>query len=137
LRDKSLRCSHTFSRSDSGFNPTSNASRVGVQTLETYEREVRLFLTRWGKLRYKRPALLVAFLTLLPTRAVLLDLGRGGGQDSRYLNAVAIVSLDWIAHCPCFGSGRNTLLSCRSSSLMCDRSLLGPSSWTSSGLQRR
>jgi SAM-dependent methyltransferase len=71
-------------------------SRVVAQTLETYDRDARLFLTRWGKPRYKRPALLVEWLTLLPKRAVLLDLGCGGGQDTRYLKAAGyrVIGLD-------------------------------------------
>lgn len=71
-------------------------SRVVAQTLETYDREARLFLTRWGKRRYKRPALLVDWLALLPPRAVLLDLGCGGGQDARYLKAAGycVIGLD-------------------------------------------
>jgi SAM-dependent methyltransferase len=71
-------------------------SRVVAQTIETYDREVRLFLTRWGKRRYKRPALLVDWLALLPPRAVLLDLGCGGGQDARYLKAAGycVIGLD-------------------------------------------
>jgi len=60
-------------------------SQAVAQTLEIYDRDARLFLTRWGKPRYKRPALLVEWLTLLPARAVLLDLGCGAGQDTRYL----------------------------------------------------
>jgi SAM-dependent methyltransferase len=71
-------------------------SRVVAQTLETYDRDARLFLTRWGKPRYKRPALLVEWLTLLPKRAVLLDLGCGGGQDTHYLKAAGyrVIGLD-------------------------------------------
>src|ERR1700682_4319687 len=76
--------------------PHHTTSRVVAQTLETYDRDARLFLTRWGKLRYKRPALLVEWLTLLPKRAVLLDLGCGGGQDTRYLKAAGyrVIGLD-------------------------------------------
>lgn len=71
-------------------------SRVVAQTLATYDREARLFLTRWGKRRYRRPALLVEWLTLLPKPAVLLDLGCGGGQDARYLKAAGycVIGLD-------------------------------------------
>ena len=71
-------------------------SRLVAQTLETYDREARLFLTRWGKRRYKRPALLVNWLALLPPRAVLLDLGCGGGQDAHYLKAAGycVIGLD-------------------------------------------
>lgn len=76
--------------------PHHTTSRVVAQTLETYDRDARLFLTRWGKPRYKRPALLAEWLTLLPNGAVLLDLGCGGGQDTRYLKAVGhrVMGLD-------------------------------------------
>lgn len=76
--------------------PHHTTSRVVAQTLETYDRYARLFLARWGKPRYTRPALLVEWLTLLPKRAVLLDLGCGGGQDTRYLKAVGhrVIGLD-------------------------------------------
>ena len=60
-------------------------SQAVAQTLAVYDRDARLFLRRWGKKRYKRPVLLAEWLTLLPKRAVLLDLGCGGGQDTRYL----------------------------------------------------
>ena len=71
-------------------------SHVVAQTLEAYNREARLFLTRWGKPRYKRPALLVELLTLVPKHAVLLDLGCGGGQDARYLKTAGycVIGLD-------------------------------------------
>lgn len=76
--------------------PHHTISRVVAQTLETYDRDARQFLTRWGKPRYKRPLLLGEWLTLLPKRAVLLDLGCGGGQDTRYLRAMGhrVVGLD-------------------------------------------
>lgn len=71
-------------------------SRVVAQTLEIYDRDARLFLARWGKPRYKRPALLAEWLKLLPVRAVLLDLGCGGGQDARYLRRAGyrVIGLD-------------------------------------------
>ncbi|MGQ0665945.1 MAG: class I SAM-dependent methyltransferase, partial [Nitrospiraceae bacterium] len=71
-------------------------SRVVAQTLETYGRDARLFLTRWGRRKYRRPPLLVEWLRLLPRRGVLLDLGCGGGQDSRYLHRVGyrVLGLD-------------------------------------------
>ena len=68
--------------------PHHTTSLVVAQTHEAYVRNARLFLTRWGMPRYKRPSLLAEWLTLLPKRAVLLDLGCGGGQDSRYLKAL-------------------------------------------------
>jgi len=71
-------------------------SHVVAQTLETYERDARLFLTRWGRRKYKRPPLLAEWVTLLPDQAVLLDLGCGGGQDARYLHRVGhrVLALD-------------------------------------------
>lgn len=71
-------------------------SRVIAQTLQTYDRDALLFLKRWGKPRYKPPELLRDWLTCLPVRAVLLDLGCGGGQDTRYLKAAGhrVVGLD-------------------------------------------
>lgn len=48
-----------------------------AQTLEIYDRDARLFLTRRGKPRYKRPALLTERLMLLPARAAHLDPGCG------------------------------------------------------------
>ncbi|TKS59197.1 MAG: SAM-dependent methyltransferase [Nitrospira sp.] len=76
--------------------PHHTISRVVAQTLEIYDRDARRFLTRWGKPQYKRPLLLGEWLTLLPKRAVLLDLGCGGGQDSRYLKTMGhrVVGLD-------------------------------------------
>lgn len=76
--------------------PHHTTSRVVAQTLEAYERNARLFLTRWGKRRYKWPALLTEWLTLLPPRAVLLDLGCGGGQDTRALKSAGhrVIGLD-------------------------------------------
>ena len=70
--------------------------RVVEQTLGIYDRDARLFLARWGKPRYKRPALLAEWLKLLPARALLLDLGCGGGQDARYLRTIGykVVGLD-------------------------------------------
>ncbi|MGQ0557123.1 MAG: class I SAM-dependent methyltransferase [Nitrospiraceae bacterium] len=56
-----------------------------TQTLQTYERDAEIFLKHWGRKRYKRPALLIQWLKLLPERAVLLDLGCGAGQDSHHL----------------------------------------------------
>jgi len=56
-----------------------------TQTLQAYEKDAEIFLKHWGRKRYKRPALLVQWLKLLPERAVLLDLGCGAGQDSRHL----------------------------------------------------
>ena len=56
-----------------------------AQTLLTYEKDAEAFLRQWGRKKYKRPALLREWVTLLPKRAVVLDLGCGAGQDARYL----------------------------------------------------
>jgi SAM-dependent methyltransferase len=71
-------------------------TRMVAQTLETYDRDARLFLARWGRPRYKRPALLAEWLAFLPAQAVLLDAGCGGGQDSRHLRSLGhrVVGLD-------------------------------------------
>jgi len=65
--------------------PHHTTSRAVAQTLHVYERDADTFLARWGKKRYKRPALLTEWVSLLSKQAVLLDLGCGAGQDSRYL----------------------------------------------------
>ncbi len=71
-------------------------SGIVAQAREIYDREAGRFLTRWDRPRYRRPLLLSEWLTVLPKRAVLLDLGCGGGQDSRYLTAMGhrVVGLD-------------------------------------------
>lgn len=76
--------------------PHHTTSRAIAQTLAVYERDAHVFLTRWGKKRYERPALLGEWLTLLPGHAVLLDLGCGGGQDARYLKSLGhrVIGLD-------------------------------------------
>ena len=67
-----------------------------AQTLRTYEKDAEIFLKHWGRKRYKRPALLVQWLKLLPERGVLLDLGCGAGQDSRCLTSLGhrVIGLD-------------------------------------------
>jgi SAM-dependent methyltransferase len=71
-------------------------SREIAETLRTYEKDVQIFLKHWGRKKYKRPPLLTQWLKLLPERAVLLDLGCGAGQDSRYLTNLGhqVVGLD-------------------------------------------
>jgi SAM-dependent methyltransferase len=76
--------------------PHHTTSRVVAQTLETYDRDARIFLARWGKPRYRQPALLAECLRLMPARSVVLDLGCGGGQDARHLGTVGhrVIGLD-------------------------------------------
>jgi SAM-dependent methyltransferase len=60
-------------------------SHAVAQTLLTYEKDAEVFLQQWGRQKYKRPPLLKEWVTVLPKRAVVLDLGCGAGQDVRYL----------------------------------------------------
>ena len=67
-----------------------------AQTLRTYEKDADIFLKHWGRKKYKRPLLLTQWLKLLPERVVVLDLGCGAGQDSRYLTSLGhrVIGLD-------------------------------------------
>ena len=61
-----------------------------------YERSAKECLARWRKRRHCRPPLLVEWLQCLPSKARLLDLGCGGGQDAGDLRqrGYRIVGLD-------------------------------------------
>jgi SAM-dependent methyltransferase len=56
-------------------------------TTTAYARQAEEFIRRWGRPRYRRPALLLELLELAGPRAALLDLGCGAGQDARFLLA--------------------------------------------------
>jgi SAM-dependent methyltransferase len=65
--------------------PHHTTSRLITQTLRVYDRDAQVFLARWGRPRYTRPALLAEWMRFLPRRGTLLDLGCGAAQDARYL----------------------------------------------------
>lgn len=71
-------------------------SRNVAETLLVYERDAAIFLKHWGRKAHKRPPLLEEWLKFIPERAVLLDLGCGAGQDSRYLAKLGhrVIGLD-------------------------------------------
>ncbi|MDH4082327.1 MAG: methyltransferase domain-containing protein [Nitrospira sp.] len=83
-------------------------SRDVAQTLQTYERDADVFLKHWGRKQYKRPPLLAEWVKVLPTRAALLDLGCGAGQDARYLTRVGhrVIGLDRAMSLLLFAHGR-------------------------------
>lgn len=71
-------------------------SKAVLQTVAAYERSAHEFLDRWGRRQYRRPPLLRQWLSRLPKRARLLDLGCGGGQDAHYLwrQGYRVIGLD-------------------------------------------
>lgn len=62
-----------------------NTLRVVLPTVRTYEQCAETFLARWGRRRYRVPPLLRRFVARIPKQGLVMDLGCGGGQDSRYL----------------------------------------------------
>ncbi len=70
--------------SRSGHHTTSGDVAQTILVYE-YEKDAEIFLKQWGRQRSKRPLVLAEWLTFLSERAVLLNLGCGVGQDSRYL----------------------------------------------------
>ena len=83
-----------------------------AQTLLTYEQEAETFLKQWARKRYKRPALLKEWVALLPSWAVVLDLGCGAGQDARCLASLGyrVVGLDRTHPLLRFAKGRKASL---------------------------
>jgi SAM-dependent methyltransferase len=71
-------------------------SRDIAQTLLVYEQDAEIFLKQWGRKKYKRPPLLVEWVSLLPQPALLLDLGCGAGQDARHFTTLGhrVIGLD-------------------------------------------
>lgn len=61
------------------------ASELGRKTLASYTIEADRYLEHWDRRPYRVPPLLKEWTQALPGGAVILDLGCGPGQDSRYL----------------------------------------------------
>ncbi|HEX7765804.1 MAG TPA: class I SAM-dependent methyltransferase [Nitrospira sp.] len=62
-------------------------SQIVAPTIRIYEQGATTFLKRWVSRRKRPPALLLDSLARLPKRSAILDLGCGGGQDARFLQA--------------------------------------------------
>lgn len=62
-------------------------SQIVAPTIRIYEQEAPTFLKRWVSRRKRPPALLLDSLARLPKQSAILDLGCGGGQDARFLDA--------------------------------------------------
>lgn len=83
-----------------------------TQTLLVYEKDAEIFLAQWGRKKYKRPALLIEWLPMLPKQAVLLDLGCGAGQDARFLATLGhrVIGLDRTMPLLCFAKARTPVV---------------------------
>lgn len=79
-----------------------------AQTLLVYEQDAEIFLKQWGRKKYKPPPLLAEWASLLSQPALLLDLGCGAGQDTRYLTARGhrVIGLDRTISLLRFAKGR-------------------------------
>lgn len=71
-------------------------SQIVAPTIRIYEEGAATFLKRWGSRRKRPPALLLDLLARLPRQSAILDLGCGGGQDTRFLLAkgLRVVGMD-------------------------------------------
>jgi len=74
-------------------------SQIVAPTIRIYEQEAPTFLKRWVSRRKRPPALLLDSLARLPKQSAILDLGCGGGQDARFLDAKGfrVVGMDLTA----------------------------------------
>lgn len=79
-----------------GTFPKDYREDYNKQTLRVYEAEYLSFLERWEKTPYTPPRLLLELRTLIAPPTRILDLGCGGGQDTRYLRreGYRVIGLD-------------------------------------------
>ncbi len=66
------------------------------RTVQAYEAYREAYTQEWDKRRYRLPPLLQTWMEGLNPRSLLLDLGCGVGQDSRYLrrNKYRVIAVD-------------------------------------------